>query len=365
MSSLLSTSAPLMPGVCQHKSSAVRADRLARLVWCLSGLNLVLVVAVLLLIFVVSERWWVAAALTYLPRFPWILPALLLGVLGWCFHRPSLWINALSLGLVVGPIMELRVPLLFQPHRSHSGGDKSFTLRVVSCNVQAYNPNFAEVMREVTAHRPDLVLLQEAFGEHPLLSQVFPGWYRLHHNTYWFASRYPLRLLAECPSEVFQRISGVIVELDTPSGPIVVVNVHQMTARRGLIEITKSSVLKGEAGRLVDEFRQLREIEAEEIRAVVEAYRGRSPVILAGDFNTPTSSHVFQQTWGGFQSAFDVAGWGYGYTSPCRPIGIWPADMPWARIDHILCSPEFTVKRCQVGRGNGSDHRLIVAELLR
>uniref|UniRef100_A0A7C4LLZ5 Endonuclease/exonuclease/phosphatase domain-containing protein n=1 Tax=Schlesneria paludicola TaxID=360056 RepID=A0A7C4LLZ5_9PLAN len=338
---------------------------LARVIWRLSGLNLALVCGVMVLLFVVSERWWIGSAITFLPRLPWGLPAVVLGLAGWWCHRPSLWVNAVALGLVLGPIMELRVPGLLQAPGTVPPAPGRDTLRVVSCNVQAYRPHFAEVLSEVARYRPDVVMLQEAFGDHPLLDEFLPDWHRLHHNTYWIASRYPLRLLAECQSEVFERVAGIVVELQTPVGPVVVANIHQMTARRGLVEINKSTLLRGEAARLADEFRQWREIEAAEIRAVVDAHRGERPLIVAGDFNTPTSSHVFQQVWGDLQSAFDVAGCGYGYTAPCRPIRFWLTNVPWARIDHILCSSEFGIVRCQVGRGNGSDHRVVAAELRR
>jgi len=346
----------------QRPSPAAKA---ARIVWCLSGLNLALVVAVLLLIFVVSESWWVAAAISYLPRSPWMLPAIALGIAACWFHRPSAWVNVIAIGLVAGPIMELRLPgVLNAPGQALAAPGRE-TLRVVSCNIQSYKPNFAEVMQEVSAAHPDVVVFQEAFGEHRLLQDFFPDWHKLHVSTYWVGSRYPVRLLAECPSQVFDRVSGIMVEVDAPGGTVVLANVHQMTARRGLQAIHKGSVLRGEAGEDVDSFRELRAFEATEIRRTIEQHRGDRPLIVAGDFNSPTSSSVFHETWGDLQSAFDIAGWGYGYTSPCKSHRYWPPNLPWARIDHILCSPHWTVASCQVGRGNGSDHRLIAAELRR
>src|SRR5581483_5791648 len=96
-------SASAAPLLCKSRS-------VARVVWCLSGLNLAITVLVLVSIFVISERWWLAAAISFLPRSPWAVPAVLLGLVAAFVHRPSLWVNVISLGLVIGPIMELRIP---------------------------------------------------------------------------------------------------------------------------------------------------------------------------------------------------------------------------------------------------------------
>lgn len=353
------------PRRASEQAQLAPPSRAARVVWCLSGLNLALVIAVLLLIFVVSERWWVAAALTYLPRSPWALPAVILGAAAmWC-HRPSVLVNVLSFGLAVGPIMELRVPGLLNAPSTAIASTGQTKLRIVSCNVQLYKPDFAAVLNELSPYRPDVVVLQEALGDHPLLERFFPDWHHLHVEMFWIGSPYPLRLVTECQSEAFDRVSGIVVEVDAPGGPFLIADVHQMTARKGLREINKATLATGEAAGLVDEFRDLRTLEAAELREVIDRHAGDRPLIVCGDFNAPTCSNVFQQFWGDLQSAFDIAGFGYGYTSPCKNHRFWIPNMPWARIDHILCSNHWSIRECHVGQGNGSDHRLIAAELSR
>ena len=87
------------------------------------------------------------------------------------------------------------------------------------------------------------------------------------------------------------------------------------------------------------------------------------PELLIGDFNMPISSSLYQKSWGEMANAFDVAGSGFGFTSPCDQFLFWPDYVPWLRIDHILASSHWQVLRCQVGAGNGSDHRFIAATL--
>jgi len=336
----------------------------ARLVWALSGLNLAIVLGVLILLFVVSERWWLGAAVTYLPRLPWGVPAILLCVAAWFWHRPSLWVNVLSLALVAGPVLEFRAPFL-SDHRPAAVSAAATPLRIVTANIQGYRPDFASVLSEVSRFQPDVVVLQEARGESPLLDDFFPNWHRLHVDYYWIGSRYPLKLVTACNTEAFDRVAGLVVELETPAGPLLVANIHQMTARRGLKDLSGSELLQGTAQQDLEHFQTLRLIESNELREQIQQHAGDRPLIVAGDFNTPSSSNLFQQTWGDLQSAFDVAGLGYGYTSPVKPQKYWVSYLPWARIDHILASPDWQVRWCRVGQSRGSDHHCLAAELVR
>lgn len=363
----MTTLAPPSPHARRDIQSVTRKapSRVARLVWGLSGLYLTAVVAVIGLVFVVSESWWVGTVLTYLPRAPWALPALVLGVLASRWHLPSLGINLLALLLVLGPLMEFRAPWLAEQRVVAAATEASRPLRFVSANVQHYRPDFAALLQEVHRHRPDVLVLQEAIGDHPLLIESFPDWHRLHYDYYWIGSRYPLRLLQECETAAFDRTAGLVVEIETPQGPIVVANIHQMTARRGLVDITASELASGVAQSSLEDFQTLRRAESEDLRGQIQAAAGTAPLIVAGDFNTPSSSSLFQATWGDLTSSFDVAGTGFGYTSPVKPHRFWFSYVPWARIDHILCSPDWQVRECRIGTGRGSDHHLIYAELSR
>ena len=82
------------------------------------------------------------------------------------------------------------------------------------------------------------------------------------------------------------------------------------------------------------------------------------PKLIAGDFNMPADESALAslRDEGRFRFAFEEAGWGFGYTRPTRT--------PWFRIDHILTSPEWVVRRCRVGPDFGSDHLPLVAEVV-
>jgi len=338
---------------------------MARLVWAFSGLNLAAICVVLVLVFVVSERWWLSAAVTYLPRSPWALPALLLAVAGCIWHRPSLWANVLAMGLVAGPLMEFRAPWIADARTGPAVAITAPSLRFVTANVQGYQPNFTEVVSEISRQRPDIVVLQEARGEHPLLDEFFPDWHHIHVDYYWIGSRYPLKQLHIGETTAFGRVAGLVVEVETPQGPILVADVHLMTARRGLKELSTSELASGQAQQDLEGFQMLRMAESTEFREQIRQLAGDKPLLIGGDFNTPASSSLFQRDWGDLTSAFDAAGSGYGYTSPVKPQRLWISYMPWARIDHVLCSPHWLVRDCRVGQGRGSDHHIVTAEVAR
>jgi endonuclease/exonuclease/phosphatase (EEP) superfamily protein YafD len=76
---------------------------------------------------------------------------------------------------------------------------------------------------------------------------------------------------------------------------------------------------------------------------------------VAGDFNAPVESVIYQESWGDWTNAFSAAGWGFGRTRMSRWIR--------ARIDHILSDDRWVVHRSWVGPDVGSDHRPLFAEL--
>ena len=340
-----------------------RLTTAAKWVLACSWIYLVAMAVVSYLLFVVSETWWVGTVLTYAPRMPYLVPALALLTASFFWHRSSISVNLISAAIVLVPVMGLAIPLsLTSSPTQASAGELS--LKVLSCNVQSFKPDFSRVLEEIAAMRPDVVALQEAFRGDPRLDEFFKDWHTLRHGHYWVGSRYPVTLITDCEVNQFGgRLAGLVVQIETPNGPIVLGNIHQMTARFGLTELNRNTLLNGDGTQKLEDFEGERYLESIAIRALIDSSRDGRPLIVCGDFNTPTSSSLFQKHWQDLQSAFDVAGFGYGYTSPCKGNRFWPDNFPWARIDHILCSHDWTVRRCRIGESDGSDHRLITATL--
>jgi endonuclease/exonuclease/phosphatase family metal-dependent hydrolase len=347
------------PHAYRHESH----DRGSWWLAALSLLNFGAVIAIGGLLIFQSEDWWLSVPLVYVPKAPLAAPSCLFLLWGLATRRKWAMVNAASLALVLGPIMGFAAPIdrWMQEPPPRFPDD----LRVVSCNIQGFQPSFPLVVAEVLSHSPDIVAFQEVRGEedHPLLAKAFGDWHVARDDYYWVASKYPLRKIRLLESPAFGRNAGLLVEVESPTGPVLVADIHFMTARRSLAELSLGGFLNDENRAIIEEHQSLREREMMDVRAQIDDERAARPLILLGDFNTPTSSSLFRRWWSDFQSAFDVAGWGYGYTSPCRQHAHWFQNTPWVRIDHVLCSDDWQVIDCDIGRQDGSDHRLIAARL--
>jgi len=328
------------------------------LVAALSWLNLAGVIAVVVLLCFVSERWWLSGVLTYLPRIPYAVPAaVLLGMSLWTARRVW-WVNAVSLLLAIGPIMGLSIPVETPPPPA-SGRTP---LRIVSCNVREGSIDPHRLIQELRQFRPDVVALQETARGFEPFQLEFADWHVIRLREFFIASKHPARVVEHCRAAAFDRWTALLVEIETPDGPILLSNAHLATPRHGATGLTPYSLITGDG---VDEFdlhQWLRSEEAAATRAFLDARHTR-PLIVVGDFNTPTTSSLFSDHWHGLQSAFEAAGWGYGYTAPCNTDTVWPQNTPWVRIDHILADDAWRVHACEIGRRDASDHRLIFAEL--
>ncbi len=336
------------------------ASRLQRWVWRLSIGNLLLAAGVWVLIRFVSERWWLSTAVVYLPRSPLLVPSLLLALVSLLVARKAVLLNLAAGLLIAGPVMGASLNLS-PVEEAAIDKSRSRAMRVLSCNVQSFLPDFPLELTEIAAARPDLVAFQEAFGESQELVRYFDGWTTIRENEYFVAARHPLRLLATCQSEPFDRIAAIAVEVAAPRGKFLVFNVHQTTARHGLTNLTADSLISGAGIAQVERHIQQREEEALAVRAFIEQNRGDLPVLIVGDFNMPDDSSIYQACWGDLQNAFQQVGTGYGYTAPCQTKCRWPTGFPWARVDHILTDDHWKIHRCRIGEKDGSDHRLITA----
>lgn len=338
---------------------AVRTAAVPRWVYWLAWGDFAFTWGLIALIQLISEQWWLSTVLVYLPRSIWLIPALIvLGATirwGW---KPAL-INLGAVLLVLGPVMNWQAgglaKLDFDPH--------AYRLTVVSCNVQSFRPDFAQVVNEMHRIDPDVVLFQEAFEDHALVATFFDGWNLHRVDEYLVASKLPLKYVGACFVPGFERVTVVRYEVQTPLGPVSIFDIHQTSPRRSLTDLKPWSILTGSGVETVELETTLREIEAMKTREFTLEKSAGQPAIMAGDFNMPNDSSLFRQNWGDLRDAYALSAVGYGYTSPCRAAKLWPTNTPWAQVDHILTTHHWQVERCWIGESAGSDHRLIAAQL--
>lgn len=78
------------------------------------------------------------------------------------------------------------------------------------------------------------------------------------------------------------------------------------------------------------------------------------PVVVAGDFNTPSDSVLFGPFNQGWTSAFDTAGEGWGRS--------WPVVCPVLDLDQAWGSPHVRWEACDLSSSTLSDHRSLRAK---
>lgn len=307
----------------------------------------------------VSENWWLTSALIYIPQTPFLIPATCLLACSLVWHLNSGILNLTSIGLLTismcgfGTSMKALADL----------DDSDRNLTIVTCNVQNFQPDFSKVMRELSRAKPDIIALQEAQDQPPaMLTDYFKDWSFQHQGEFWIGSRWPVTLVETFEATPYERATAMKVKIETPNGPILLSNVHLMTARRGLSGMSVGTIINGEAPAEAEHHSFLRFEEARQTREFISK-SPRLPHVILGDFNMPQTSNVLEENFGDYVNAFDKAGFGFGYTAPCRPVRFWLPNTPWLRIDHIYSTEDFEPMRCQVGQFNGSDHRIVSAVL--
>jgi endonuclease/exonuclease/phosphatase (EEP) superfamily protein YafD len=320
-------------------------------------------VAIILVLRFVGERWWLSSALLYLPRLGFVLPLpfiVLLLLLG--RRRWLLLTQLVALVLLLFPLMGLRLP--GAPSR-HEG---AFHLRVASYNIATGPHGPQPILEDLRGTDADVILLQET--DQSLYQALIAGLagYQVHTSgQFLIASRFPVDETIQPPSIPHRGKARsarfVSYRLTTPAGPLQIFNVHPISPREALAELRgeglkseleSGRLLRGTASDKVMDNTELRLQQVEMIAA--DAHRSPAPVIIAGDTNLPTLSWALARWLGDYRDGFAEAGSGFGWTFPAP-------RHPWMRIDRVLADPRLRVVGFHVVESPTSDHFPVVADL--
>lgn len=355
---------PIVRSQSVSRSSARRVSGRVwhrRLVTYASWLYLLLVILTLVAVRVISEQWWFSTVITYMPRPLLLAPVLVLFPLAALWSRRALAMILLATVLVLGPLMDLRVPWGRVLDPTPVSED---VLRLVSCNVAEFRFDWTELLNEIVSYDPDIIVIQESTPQIPEnFRNKFRDWHCVETGPHWVAAKVPVKALETCRSEATGRQTAVRYQIDSGFGPVVLCNVHTISIRRALQDMDLSGVLDGSARRAMAELTSLRDAEAKETNRFVRDGGSGGPLIVVGDFNMTSTSSLYEEHWSDLRNAFDCAGLGYGYTAPCVVRGSSKGILPWLRIDHVLVNGDWDVLECEVGQQPGSDHRLIFAAI--
>jgi endonuclease/exonuclease/phosphatase (EEP) superfamily protein YafD len=286
----------------------------------------------------------------YVPRVCFALPFPVLILLGLRHRKPgAIALTCLSGGLSLFTLMGFVVPMK-PPAKSE------FTFKVYTQNVASLE-RIGPLLSQLQTVDPDVVLLQEAGGtQSASLQAQLPeyAWYK--NGPFLFGSRF--QVLSVHP--VWE--SSHIRYLVRVAGRVVTfLNIHPRSPRHAYSQIlgvpspvapkrwrtmSFTEVVRDDAGLRTS---ALRGIGA----SVAEA---ETPVVVAGDSNSPGLSWAASQSLGTLTDAHAAAGLGFGYTFPDTPI-------PWLRLDRVFVTREISVQATQVLAAGASDHRAVLVML--
>ncbi len=327
-----------------------RAIRLAS--WC----YLFLVVLLWLTMLIGGDCWWPATVILFAPRWVVALPlVVLLPLAGW--HSRYNLIPLLAGALIVfGPFMGFNLP--FGKTEAVDGK----TLRVLTCNIANGKCNLEALSTLIAESQTDIVALQECPRDMAAALKLPSGWKHIQESDLAVLSQFPLRRVSLVsvtdPTHSWPRGCGLQVIVEAPDQSLVFSSVHLTSPRYGLQHLLDRHTLVNLSRKelLIEETRR----RWQSSRSVQQAVASQKlPVIVAGDFNMPTTSSIYRELWKGYSNAFSIAGLGYGWTERADVRGI-PVRV---RIDHILAGNDLAVRVCAVGPDLGSDHLPLIADI--
>lgn len=243
----------------------------------------------------------------------------------------------------------------FVPHQP-APADQRPVYRLMTHNVFGLNFEMERVEAVIAAEQPDIIALQEYFGEqstelHPLLHGQYPyfaqcrGGKRANIAIY---SKLPFEEAEEdgaCPNDAYgkQRTARILATFTQPNG-------------------TKFSVLTTHLDWPVPVMRQSRQFE--ELTVAVNDTEG--PLLVVGDFNSTPWSYAMRDF--ATRAMLDrqtrnVVTFPLRFTAPRRlfPDGLMET-MPVLPLDHVLTRGGVQVFDVHAGADTGSDHLPVVVE---
>ncbi len=324
--------------------SPPRHGRASRDVAWLSWFYVLLLFAVWALLATEGDQWWPATLILFLPRWAWGVPLVVLGLAAVLFRPRMLGLLLLGGVVVVWPLMGLCIPWDRLSAQEEKNG---FRCRVFTCNVHRNPFGVKPAIRDA---RPDVVALQDCSGDFAPHDFGEGEWHVQARGQFVVASRYPIREFIELEPPAAPKNTVVRAILETPVGPVRLYNLHLASPREGLVAVRQRG---WNGGHVLQSNSNARRTQSVAIDAWIRKEAG--PLVIVGDFNTPTDSTIYGAVWAKYTNAFSEAGLGWGYTYYTSRTSL--------RIDHILAGPGWRCRDCWVGPEVGSEHRPVIADL--
>ena len=333
----------------------------------------ILYASVLLVLFLacrlIGEQNITTAFLLFVPPIVWFLPlAVLLPALA--FGNKKVLLPLVGLVAILMMVwLDWRPTLVDSP----ASGSRDGEIRVLTYNRGQHRNESLQPFKNLI--EPDIILLQEAahrakrYGQDPSYQEFVAVADSGEHT---ILSRHPIRTtsLVPSPSRSNRDVAARFV-VDWEGREISLYSVHLLTPRDVLSGYARGGFLWGILGIPGSAWEQNRtarqkfwDQQIEDIKAVLTAAEADpNPVILAGDFNSPSLGYIHRMITQRWKDAHEEAGNGFGFTFPGVTRNPLSFGGPWMRIDYILFGNDWEAVSCITEEGRTSQHRAVAATL--
>lgn len=232
--------------------------------------------------------------------------------------------------------------------RARPAAPASGTITMMTHNLFGMNYEMEKVVAAIHAEDPDIIVLQEYFGEqatelHPLLLADYPFFVRCRGGkraNLGLYSRLPFTQVEDgaCPNNAYgtTRTAHILAEFRTEDGkPFSVITTHMDWPLPVARQREQLNVLSG----------------------VVDKIEG--PMILAGDFNSTPWSYALRDfvARNGFtRETVNLVT----YPLSWYYFGAWRDTIPFLPLDHVMVRGGIVVHDLHAGRRTASDHLPVV-----
>ena len=291
-----------------------------------------------------ADRFWLVDLLTF--AWPYVVATGMLFAVAAVVTRRLKAIVLAGLGLAVALIPAADVPTARQAPAAGAG------LKVLTANLFVNNEEdpavFIDLLRQ---EKPDIVVLEEtteAWEQAISAAKLYPyesSTESRERDDLKVFSRLPIRAETELKRAFTEKHAykqPLRLELDLGGKPLFLYAFHPETPRRPWQWRDRNAYLS----------------------ATADAVKGdleTAPVIVAGDWNTPTWSPFFR----GFLRQAGLASTAGGWLQPVTRFSMKLDALAYigASIDHIAVSPDMFLRARRVGPAFGSNHLPVIAEL--
>ena len=330
-----------------------------------------------------SEELLPGTIIAYGPRWLALWPLVALVPFSAIVARKTLVPLLVAAYVCVSPIMGARI----SPTTLLTGGLPSTpapgTFRLISFNTESGRALARDLPVMLREQAPDFVTFQECGNDLWNAMQAMPGWHLERDGSLCTGSRWPIGATELMPRADLARISslgfggsGLVMRtlIATPHGPLVLVNLHLETARKGLegflgregfvpdVNSSMTSAPEADDNSAMSSMHrfsvnaEIRLAESARASRWVSQPHAKLPLIIAGDFNLPVESSIFRKYWTHFTDAFEATGNGLGWS---KREGRWLR----IRIDHVLTDDAGPKPLgIMLGPDYGSDHLPVIVD---